>query len=201
MSTKNKTSKLPTRDEICDAALKLAVEKPWDQVSLKDLADALQIELADLRLQIDCKQDVLSIYGKRLDALMIESLQPVKKLKSSNGEVSTKDRLFDIFMERFDQLNEDRDAMLSILQSFKSDPKEALSSMPHLCTSMGWVAELADIKISGWVGTLKLLGLTGVYLKTLHVWKTDTSADLAKTMAELDKNLIRLGQAAEVLKL
>ena len=112
-----------------------------------------------------------------------------------------KDRLFDILMERFDILNEDRQAIISILNAVTLDPHQMVISMPWLCKAMGIVLELADIPSHGWQGGLRITGLTIVYIKTLRVWIGDDSSDMAMTMAALDKNLGYAERASAFLKI
>jgi hypothetical protein len=97
-------------------------------------------------------------------------------------------------MERFDLLNDDREALVSILSSFKLDPKQAVISLPHLCKSMNWVLESVGVDTNGLQGFVKIIGLTGVYIKVLNDWIKDDSEDMSKTMASLDKALDQ-GQA------
>ena len=92
-------------------------------------------------------------------------------------------------MERFDLLNEDRESLKAILSSFKRDPKQVLLSWPHLCRSMSWILEAVGEDTRGIKGAIKVAGLSGVYLKTLKTWVEDDSADMAATMATLDKTL------------
>jgi hypothetical protein len=94
-------------------------------------------------------------------------------------------------MERFDVLSEHRDAVISILSSFRTDPKEAIISLPHLARSMTWMMEAAGLDTSGFKGAARVTGLTLLYANVLRVWIKDDSEDQAKTMAALDKNLDR----------
>jgi hypothetical protein len=102
-------------------------------------------------------------------------------------------------MERFEVLNEYRAALVSILDSFKTDPKQLVISCPHLGRSMSWMLEAAGVETDGLRGALKVAGLTALYIKTLHVWQDDESADMAKVMASLDKDLGRAERFANTL--
>jgi len=104
--------------------------------------------------------------------------------------------LFDILMERFDVLNDHRDGIVAILESFKMDPKQAVISLPHLCRSMTWMMEAAGMNTNGFVGAAKVAGLSVVYLNVVRVWKNDSTEDMSKTMAALDKSLGRAEQCA-----
>ncbi len=99
-------------------------------------------------------------------------------------------------MERFDIINNNRDAVLSILKSFKSDPKQMIISLPHLGKSMMHVLTMSGVNTSGLCGMTQVTGLIGVYLYALKTWKDDESADLSKTMAAVDKALDIAEQAA-----
>jgi len=181
------------KEAIVHAALALAAEQGWTLTTLRDIAQRAEIPLTTLRGIVDDKTDILALYGKQIDAQVLATLGEVAPA------ASPRDRLFDILMERFDVLNTHRDGLVSILDSLKCDPKQALIACPHLARSMNWMLEAAGVEASGIKGALKILGLTAVYLKTLKVWRDDTSPDMAKTMAALDKDLSRAEQTANTL--
>jgi len=183
---KKKETKTLTRDDLVKIALEQAEQLGWAYVRLSDIADAAGISLAELHAHFDDKSDVLVALGRMIDRRVLENVG------NAAGEMSARDRLFDVMMERFDVLNDNRDGILAILHSFKFDPKDAVISCPHLCRSMAWMLEAAGEDTNGFRGAAKIIGLTGVYLKVLKIWKSDDSPDMGKVMAELDK---RLGQA------
>jgi hypothetical protein len=88
-----------------------------------------------------------------------------------------------------------------VLESFKSDPKQLIIGLPHLCKSMSWMLEAAGMDTLGLGGAARLFGLTGIYIKNLKVWVSDESADLGKTMASLDKDLSRAESLANSIGL
>lgn len=172
------------------AALHLAAQQGWEQVSLYDIAQEAGLSLAELFTQIEDKFDILAALGRMIDRKMLEGMAEI------SPETSTRDALFDILMDRFEILNENRDGITAILQSFRFDPKQAVISLPHLCRSISWILEAAQISTHGMRGALKVSGMTGLYLKVLRVWMKDDSSDLSKTMAALDKELERAEQLA-----
>lgn len=181
------------KDRILDAALALAAAQGWGDVTLSGIAHESGLPLAALRAHVEDKTDILALLGRRIDRRTLEASG------SADPSISTRDRLFDILMERFDVLNEYRPAILSILESFKCDPKQAVISCPHLARSMNWMLEAAGENTKGLKGALKVAGLTALYIKTLRVWREDESPDLARTMAALDKDLSRAERLAETL--
>ena len=186
---------IPDKDKIVDAMLSLAADMPFEMVGLKDIAQESGLSLAALREMFEDKMDILAAYGRRLDARVLENMP-----KAAN-DLDPRDVLFDLLMDRFEAVNEDRASILSILNSFKFDPKEALFSIPHLGRSMTWMCEAAGVSTSGYKGAARVLGLTGVYLYALRTWREDESADLSKTMAALDKALDRTSAWASSLGL
>lgn len=183
------------KSQVIQAALNLAAEKRWDEVSMTQIAVEADINIADIIPILADKTDILCAYGRQVDAQVA---------KNTNGQSvegdSPRDRLFDVLMERFDVLNDDRAAVVSVLDSMTLDPKQMVVSLPWLCRSMTAMLELSDVPINGWKGAVRVTGLTGVYLKTLRDWVNDESDDMSATMASLDSALNRAGQIAEYLK-
>jgi len=190
-----KTPQKPTKERVVDAALELAARMPWDMVTLTDIADGAGLSLAELSDIFDDKSDILVAYGRAVDR------EVLKNCADPDPSSSEKDRLFEILMERFDVINQNRTAILSILKSFLPDPKQAVISLPHLTKSMVWMLELAGIETSGLRGCLRVAGLMGVYLACLKVFMDDDSEDLSMTMAAVDKNLGRAQMVANTLSL
>lgn len=183
------------RETIVLSALKLAAEKGWANVSLRDIAAEAGMALADLRDICDEKSDIWLMLSRLVDRRVIEAVGDVDE------SMSPRDRLFDVMMERFEILNDYREGVSAILDSFLPDPKQALITFPMTCRSMNWMLETAKIDTGGISGAAKIAGLTAVYIKVLRDWKEDVSPDLAKTMASLDRGLQRAEQAAELLKI
>lgn len=173
-------------DIIIKASLFCATQMPWSHVTLADIAEESGLTLAELYSFARDKTDILVAYGRQLDQKVLKNIGTMSK------DLPEKDRLFDVLMERFELLNDDRMALLSILNSLKEEPHDALISLPHIKHSMHWMLQAANVKTTGMRGIGKLCAITFVYLYTLRCWKKDTSADLSKTMATLDKALTRL---------
>ncbi|MEM6781374.1 MAG: TetR/AcrR family transcriptional regulator [Pseudomonadota bacterium] len=179
-----------TRDDIVLVALKIASELGWEHATLQDIAQDADISLGQLHEHFEDKSDILTALGRMIDRKVLENID------EADPSLSARDRLFEILMERFDVLNDHRDGIVAILNSFKMDPKQAVISMPHLCRSMTWMMEAAGLDTSGWMGAAKVAGLSAVYLNVLRTWVNDDSPDMGKTMAALDKDLGRAEQCA-----
>ena len=190
-----KLPQLSLKERAVAGALDLASRMGWDMITMADIADKAHASLAELAEVFDDKTDVLVAYGRQIDKKVLESYA------SPDLSASERDRLFDILMERFDILNANRAAVVSILKSFTLDPKQAVISLPHLGRSMAWMLEAAGIDTSGIKGAIRVAGLTVVYLNATRHWMQDDSADLSKTMAALDRTLNRAEQCANTFML
>ncbi len=190
MSAK-KEKDLDIRQKVVEATLFLAAERGWSQTSLSDIAEHAGISMGDLYDIIDDKNDVLALLGRIIDKKVIQSTKVEVDVSAS-----PRDRLFDLMMDRYDALNEHREGVVAILESFKFDPKQMVISFPHICRSMTWMLELCKLETNGIKGAIKVAGLAGVYLTVLKTWMEDETPDLSKTMAALDKTLQRAETAA-----
>jgi len=191
MNAKNKEK--PLKDKMIDAALALSAEEGWAEISFDQIIAAANVEMHEAHEYFDDKTDILTAYGRRLDRVVMEDVS------FGESDMSEREKIFDILMARFDALNENRAAVISILESFRTDPKQMIISLPHLGRSMGRTLELAGVESDGGVGAIKVTGLIGVYLYVVNAWKEDESADMAKTMAALDKALDKVEMAANSL--
>ncbi len=190
-ATAKKTDPHTSQDRAVDAMLELAAAMPFEMVGLKDIAQEAGLSLPELAGLFEDKMEILAAYGRRLDQKVMGNVPDIA------NDMSPRDLLFDLLMDRFEELNNDRAAILSILSGFKFDPKEAIFSLPHLSKSMTWMLEAASVPTGGYKGAARVLGLTGVYLFALRAWQKDESEDLSKTMAALDRALERTERWAQ----
>jgi len=190
-------TKIPTKDKIIRAALDLAAERDWGYIALYDIAEAASVSLAELFDHFEDKTDIFTAYIKSVDRRVLEAFaNQAGQVGQAGDGMSPRDTLFDVLMERFDVMNEERAALSSIMGHIKCDPAQAVVTMPYLCRSMSWMLEASGFETRGLRGALKLSAVTGLYLKTLRVWLEDDSEDMAKVMAALDKDLGRLESVA-----
>jgi AcrR family transcriptional regulator len=176
-----------TKVKIIQAALDEAAALEWQFMRLSDVASAASISLNEIYEYFDDKDDILRGFERLIDEQVIEAFEG----QELEGDTA-KDRLFDILMERFDLLNDNREAVQSILRSFKYDPLKSLCALPYMAKSMAKMLELAGENADGFKGCARVMGLSAIYCDILmRVWVKDDSADLSQVMAALDKALVR----------
>lgn len=162
-------------DRAADAALALAADRPWGEISLRDIAASAGIPFAALYARAPGKTALLNRLSRRLDAQALDAVE-------GDDSVLAHDRLFEVFMARLETMQPHRDALIAIARS------EGLSLAPRLPLTARALAEAAGVDTSGPRGALRLAALTAVWARTLQVWRDDEGA-LNRTMAEIDRRL------------
>lgn len=174
------------------ALLHLIATQGWCDLSLAAIAEEAGLDMAAAHAVYPTKAAILLGLARATDEDILISL------KDDPLDGSTKDRLFDLLMRRFDHLQQDRDAYLTLLHELPQTPFEAACLSRQVRRSMGLMLETAGISASGIRGLFRVQGLMAIYLAGLNAWRHDDSDDLSKTMAEIDK---RLGQAAKITEM
>ena len=183
------------RSKIIKAALKCASEVRWKKVSLLMIAEEVDLPLAEIYKHFPSKLAVVGALLERSTDLIFSRDEPY----SSNEPVH--DRLLDNILKRFEILEEDKQAIVSIVKDTKFDPLANLFLAPKLFNSMAQTLEKSGINSSGLVGMMRIKGVTVIYLMAFNIWLHDNSPDLEKTMAFLDRRLKQAVQIASVLPL
>lgn len=168
--------------------LDLVAEQGWRAVTLGRIAQASGLPLSALYGQYASKTDLLTAYARRIDLAMLAALGEPGPAPADAAAV--KDRLFEAVMARFDALNPHKAAIRVMMRELPGDPV-ALACFLHrgLRQGIDWMLAAAELDAGGLSGAVRRKLLGGIYLDTLRVWLKDDGADMATTMAHLDKRL------------
>ena len=163
-------------DRAVDCALELAADRPWSEISLRDIALTCGVPFAELYSRADGKDALLGHLSRRLDAAA---------LASGEGDESAEahDRLFEATMARLEAMAPHRAALIAIGRS-----QGVMALLPTLPRTAKALLEAAGIDTGGPRGTVRVIGMTRIWGRTLQVWRDDQGA-LNRTMAEIDKLL------------
>lgn len=167
---------------ILDAAMRLAADRGWRELTLHDIADAAGVTLVELHASFPGKGALLAGLGRVADEAMLAQ-------EGDEAGETHRDRLFDVVMRRFDALLPYREAIRRIGSDLRGDPSAALLLMCRINRSMALTLEAAGISSSGLRGLARTQVLAAIYARTFRTWLGDDSPDLAPTMAELDGRL------------
>ena len=177
--------------KIAETTLKILSKKNWNFLSLNDVKKKSKIK--DFDEKIKYKNFLLKNINNYFDYTLSFK---VKKIEQSDQ----KDMIFEIFMMRFDILQQNRNAINSIFRVFKTKPHELIFLLPSLLNSMEIISKYVNISLYGILGQIKLKGLLIIYFSTFLIWIKDDSESLEKTMTALDRYLDQAGKIFKFIK-
>jgi len=177
-----------TRAAMADAALKLAAERPWRELSLGDLAAAAGRPCADFYPAV--LEDALEAVEERFDFEVGEAV------RASEGPV--RDRLFDLAMRRFEAMEPHRAALTAISHTVERDPTAAVRLIGAGLRSARWLLTLAGLSSEG-LAAARAPALAWVLADARRAWLKDDAGDFARTMVALDRGLRRMESIAQPL--
>ena len=162
----------------------------WHRVTVAGAAREAGLPLDQARARFPVRASILSKLGLLADQAALVD-------EGSTG--TTRERLFDVLMRRFDVFQQYRGGVRMVLRALPADPGLALMLTGATQTSMAWMAQAAGLDTSGVAGMLRVGGLVAVWLQTLRAWDRDDSPDLSATMVALDRALDRAESAGRFL--
>lgn len=169
-------------DRAAEAALVLAEDRPWGEITLRDIARAAGLSFAELYARAPGKTALVDRLSRRFDA---EALA----LAEDEDAPDAHDRLFEAVMARLEVMSPHRHALIGIA---RADGIAALA--PRLPRTAQALLEAAGVDTSGRRGALRIAAMTAVWARTLQVWRDDEGA-LNRTMAEIDRRLRQMRKA------
>jgi len=171
-------------DAVLDAFLRLVAERGYSEVTLRDVAAAADMSLADLYRMYPDKMALVAGVMARIDAAVLAGTP-----RQVDPEETARDRLFDVMMRRYDAVKLHREAIRSIVRAARRDPLLAFGLAPAVRRSMAAMLEAAGLSSEGLSGAVRQNGLLAIHTAVSRVFDGDDSADLSQTMAALDSRL------------
>ncbi len=172
-----------------EAALSLASERPWSEVTLSDVADRADIELAAFYGKLDL-EDIVTAIDELLDVNVASERQ--------DGEETLRERIFDAAMLRFEAMEDHRAALLSIRKSWKRQPVARLKAAKRRVKTAHWILTCAKADFAG--VSARALVLSGILFRAENAWEKEDSPDFTRTMAQLDRDLRDVEDFARKMK-
>lgn len=175
----------PARDAVIDALMRLAADRPWNDIEVTDIAEGAGISLADLRDLFPSKGAILGAFSRRIDR------QVLAGSSDDLAEEPARERVFDVVMRRLDALGPYKTAVRRIAFALRADPLSLAALNQVALNSQRFMLASVGISTEGSLGLLKLQGSVIVLANTLETWFEDDDPALARTMARLDRELKR----------
>jgi hypothetical protein len=176
--------------KIAVAALHLAAVKGWPQVTLEAVARKTKIPIAKLKKRFTMTRDIVPV--------MVDEITRRTHEISKKPSGTLHDVLFDLMMARFDILQNNRKAILSVANGARRDPR--LMRIFAYALSESLYSMIVAAKLNMFPKALMKAGLVGVYARGFSVWEKDMTRDMSKTMAALDQALRFLEKAMGLVK-
>lgn len=180
------------RARMVAAALALAPLRGWRALSVADIAAQAGIPLAEALAATPSKTAILRAFSRAIDAQVLNDLDP----EELAGEPA-RDRLFDVLMRRYDALWPHRAALRAILRDLPEDPGALLAALGPALESVAWMLEAAELDTSGLRGAVRVRVAGAILAANMRVWLAEESADMPRTMADLDRRLRQVEGWAE----
>lgn len=151
---------------------------------MAEVAAEASVSLTDAFAVFPSTEAIIDAVFERVDRRMLADAAP-------DLSESARDRLFEVIMTRFDALVPYKPAVAAYFRELPADPLGMPMKGLRFGQRLARMLEAAGLSSTGALGALRVQGLAVIYLSTLRVWIEDESADMAKTMATLDRALRR----------
>ena len=172
----------PLLKALGEAALALCAEKSWVDVGLLSLCQEAGQSLSACAEAGITRLSVAEYLDQKLDRAMLEAVADIE------AEAPSRDRLFDVIMARFDAMQDQRAAWVSILEADAQEPAASFARAARRLRTAAWALEAIGISTDSLKATARVMGLARRLRKIEALWLKD-DADLSKTMAGLDQTL------------
>ena len=173
------------REAVVEATMRLAADRPWNDIELADIAREAGVSLADLRDLFPSKGAILGGFSRMIDRKVLEGSSD-----DLTGEPA-RERVFDVIMRRLDAMTPYKAALRRIVWALRFDPLAMAALNQVGLNSQRYMLASAGIPTEGPLGLLKLQGAVIVLSNTMETWFEDDDPVLARTMARLDRELRR----------
>ncbi|NWG47012.1 MAG: TetR family transcriptional regulator [Alphaproteobacteria bacterium] len=175
----------PDEAACLEAFLACVEEGGLDRAGLPQVAARAGVPLAGLYRLFPTRRALLEGLLRRSDLAMLEEADAA----GLDLETSPRDRLFDLVLARLGTLAPRREAIRVLWHDARRHPLAFASLAPAMLASLRLMVEAAGFSADGLAGARRVTALGRVYARVLPVWLDDDPADLARTMAELDRRL------------
>lgn len=164
-----------------EAALELAAENPWDEITLAEIAARAGLDLSDFHMVAD-KSDLALAVEPWLDKSM--------SAETIDLDETPRERLFDVIMLRFEEMEKHRAGLLSLQHWRERNPARLAKLAKARGKTARWALTCAGLDgHSDLPMGLRAAGLAWAMARAERAWRREESEDFSRTMAELDKQL------------
>lgn len=165
--------------------MRLAADRPWNDIELTDIAREAGLTLSEMRDLFPSKGAILDGFTRMIDRQVIDGTT-----EDLLGEPA-RERVFDVVMRRFDAMAPYRPALRRIYWALRTDLASVAALNRSALNSARYMLAAAGVPTEGPLGFVKLQGLVVAQANLMETWFEDDDPTQAKTMARLDRELQR----------
>lgn len=186
----------PTRDQIVNAAIRLAEHEGWESVRLYQVAQACDARLDDVRRHFREKDELIDAWFDRADAAMLA--------RFDRGELvglSPRERIRELILAWLGKLAPHRRVTREMI-AHKLEFGHVHVQFPailRISRTVQWIREAAQLDAPLPRRALEETALTALFVKTFLYWLRDESPEFRSTQRWLDRGLDVLETAARLV--
>lgn len=166
----------------------LLAKKGWAPLTLVELADLYDGGATVFLNAYSTKEDVLKSFIKFLDN------KTLQHLPEDLENFERHDRLFEVFMGRFEVAKPYKEGLARIWQEESLSPQGLATGLPLGIQTMETLLKAAKVLSPGFLSCLQIHGFGLMYIAMVRTWFADHTPDQQKTMAEVDLILKKYGE-------
>ncbi|MCS4308586.1 AcrR family transcriptional regulator [Rheinheimera pacifica] len=171
------------RQQILDAALQLAATTGWEQLTLQQIAIAMQIQLADIYQHYRTKDDLVDAWFDRADTAMLS--MPI------SADLPASTRLQQAMQQWLAALSPCHKVTGQMLL-YKLEPGHIhlqLGGLLRISRTVQWLREAAGLTASGVARIGQELALSSMFVAVFIYWLNDNSAGQQHSLNLLQRKL------------
>jgi AcrR family transcriptional regulator len=176
--------------KITEATFRLAAADGWTNLTLEAIAKEAKLAPASFKKRFSSTYDLIPI--------LVDEVTDQALASAEGAQGAPHDIVFDLMMARFDVLQKYREGVLAIAEEAQWDRTLASALTRGVFDSMIATIDAANLELPSRPATA--VGLSAAYGWAFLAWRSDTSSDMSRTMAALDKALRLAGKAVDLVK-
>jgi AcrR family transcriptional regulator len=173
-------------ERILDAALFLGEQRGWDAVHVYDVADHMQVGLADIERHYRNKDEIAEAWFRRADNALASCANEPGWMA-----LTVRERLSRAIRAWLGALEAHKGLTVEMLR-YKVQPDHihlVIQGVLRTSSTVQWVREAARVPTSGLRRELEEPVLTAIFLSTLALWIVERTAGTPRTWAWLEGRL------------
>lgn len=171
------------RKLVVAALLRLAADRPWDEIELGDIAAEAGVSLAALRNLFPSKLAILGGLTRIADDAV---------LAGSSADLAgepARERMFDLVMRRLDALAPYKAGLRRVVPAVRRDPLALAAFNRNAVNSWRYMLASAGIATEDGLGPVRVQGAVLLMARVTETWLDDDEPEQSRTMARLDREL------------